>query len=449
MQIVKLGSLTFLLITSVSYGATCSRVTSFTDGDVLFASDLNTEFSNAVNCVNAITNDNISSGAAIDPSKISATIAGDGISRDAGTGALAVNPDGTVLSISGDTLQITDSAIPESKLAPVLQAGSADDLTNLSVVPTVSGNALTITLKDAAGATLTSSNKAKVALKNSNSTGNYVLRYVTSNLTLTVSSGSTLGQTSGTAGFVYVYLIDNAGALELAISGSLLTPGASTTTAEGGAGGADSITAIYSTAARASVNTRVIAVLNITEATAGTWVTLPSSTQILNDDPISESRLTGSSVVTGKLADGAVTQAKRVALGQQLSSSSGSFSTTSTSYVDVTNLTDTITTTGRPVWVGLESDGGGTICVVGSTATSGVTGISATVGIIRGATEISTLGIFNGGSSSSLLAVSLPCSSVNHIDVVGAGTYTYKVQVKGSSNSTGRVQQAKLLVYEL
>jgi len=52
-----------------------------------------------------------------------------------------------------------------------------------------------------------------------------------------------------------------------------------TTTAEGGAGGADSSTVIYSTTARTNVAYRVLGIIRSTQATAGTWATAPSLIQ--------------------------------------------------------------------------------------------------------------------------------------------------------------------------
>lgn len=59
-----------------------------------------------------------------------------------------------------------------------------------------------------------------------------------------------------------------------------------------------------------------------------------------------------------KMADGFVTQAKRAALGQQVSSSCGSYSRSLATFGNVTNLSVSITTTGRPVFVGMIPAGG-------------------------------------------------------------------------------------------
>lgn len=101
---------------------------------------------------------------------------------------------------------------------------------------------------------------------------------------LVISSGSTLGTVSGVQSDIVVLAINNAGTIELAavnISGGvdLSETGLISTTAEGGAGAADSATVIYSTTARTNVAYRVIGVIRSTQATAGTWATAPSLIQ--------------------------------------------------------------------------------------------------------------------------------------------------------------------------
>ena len=73
----------------------------------------------------------------------------------------------------------------------------------------------------------------------------------------------------------------------------------------------------------------------------------------IQDLGIETDKLAASAVTTGKIAANAVTRAKMEAVGQQISSSSGVFATSSTSFVDVTNLSVSITVTGRPVRVEL------------------------------------------------------------------------------------------------
>jgi hypothetical protein len=94
-----------------------------------------------------------------------------------------------------------------------------------------------------------------------------------------ISSGSTGGTVSGVASRVYVDVLNNTGTVELAwhqtVSGvNLLNFRESavvTTTAEGGAGAADSAGVMYSTTARTNVAFRCAGYFESTQATAGTW----------------------------------------------------------------------------------------------------------------------------------------------------------------------------------
>lgn len=101
---------------------------------------------------------------------------------------------------------------------------------------------------------------------------------------LVISSGSTLGTINGIQSDIAVLAINNAGTIELAavnIAGGvdLSETGLISTTAEGGAGAADSASVIYSTTARTNVAYRVIGVIRSTQTTAGTWATAPSLIQ--------------------------------------------------------------------------------------------------------------------------------------------------------------------------
>ena len=101
---------------------------------------------------------------------------------------------------------------------------------------------------------------------------------------LVISAGSTLGTIGATQSRIVVLALNNAGAIELAavnIAGGndLTETGLISTTAEGGVGGADSASAVYSTTARTNVAYRVIGYIESTQATAGTWAAAPSAVQ--------------------------------------------------------------------------------------------------------------------------------------------------------------------------
>lgn len=142
------------------------------------------------------------------------------------------------------------------------------------ITASVAGNALTVTL-----------NPTSLAFRSSTLTSGTVnVRQVTSAISMTVSSGSTLGTINNVASRVVVLAIDNAGTVELAVvniagGNQLDETNLISTTAEGGAGAADSNNVIYSTTARSNVAYRVVGFVESTQTTAGTWATAPSTIQ--------------------------------------------------------------------------------------------------------------------------------------------------------------------------
>jgi len=153
---------------------------------------------------------------------------------------------------------------------------------NLSLAFSVGSNALTCNVKTRAGATPGAADPVSAAMRNATlATGDFNVRNITAALSLVISSGSTLGHASAVPGFIYWYLIDNAGTLELAASTTYLgVNGIVTTVAEGGAGAADSATAVYSTTARSNVPFICVGRTIDTQTTAGTWAAVPTATQL-------------------------------------------------------------------------------------------------------------------------------------------------------------------------
>lgn len=142
------------------------------------------------------------------------------------------------------------------------------------ITASVAGNALTITL-----------NPTSLDFRSSTlGSGTVNTRNVANAISVTVSSGSTLGTINATASRIVVLAIDNAGTVELAVvniagGNQLDETNLISTTAEGGAGAADSNNVIYSTTARTSVPYRVVGFIDSTQTTAGTWATAPSTIQ--------------------------------------------------------------------------------------------------------------------------------------------------------------------------
>lgn len=107
---------------------------------------------------------------------------------------------------------------------------------------------------------------------------------ITTPLTLEVSSGSTLGMVNGVAATLVVIATEYYGAVQLGIVNiaggvSLDETYLISTTAEGGVGAADSDSVIYTTTALTNVPFRVIGYIDITQATAGSWVSNPTRVQ--------------------------------------------------------------------------------------------------------------------------------------------------------------------------
>jgi hypothetical protein len=166
----------------------------------------------------------------------------------------------------------------------VTAATSADqsyEINNLGASVVSAANALTIALKTKSGSDPSAGSPVKIGFKSSATNGQYNQRTVSGALSMAVSSGSTLGQSNLTTEYGYIYAIDNAGTVELAVSSKQFDDGALlTTTAEGGAGAADGRYTIYSTSARTSVPSRLIGRFKSSQTVAGTWALQPSEISI-------------------------------------------------------------------------------------------------------------------------------------------------------------------------
>lgn len=189
---------------------------------------------------------------------------------------LGVGTNGQVLTADSAETTGVKWATPDAILT------KSYEISNLTLAASVGASALTISVKTQAGSDPTSGDPVEVAMRSSTLTsGVYNLRSITSSLSLTISSGSTLGHTSGNVHNIWVYLIDNAGTLELAASQTLISENSLiSTSAEGGAGGADSNSTIYSTTARSSVPVRLVGKMVSTQTTAGTWAAVPTAISV-------------------------------------------------------------------------------------------------------------------------------------------------------------------------
>ena len=131
------------------------------------------------------------------------------------------------------------------------------------------------------------------------SSGIYNTRLATTTTQLVITGGSTLGFLDNELGRIYIGLIDNQGVPELCAWNSKVLVASTTaarcvqlwrpseaelysTTAEGGAGAADSAATLYSATARSSVPIRLLAYLDMqTGSTAGNWSNSPADLQLI------------------------------------------------------------------------------------------------------------------------------------------------------------------------
>ena len=106
---------------------------------------------------------------------------------------------------------------------------------------------------------------------------------IPSPISVVVSSGSTLGAVNGVQSRIAIVAIAVGSVVELGVvniaGGNNLDESTLITTVAIGGGGADSANVFYSTLARVNVPFRVVGYVESTQATAGTWVTAPSTIQ--------------------------------------------------------------------------------------------------------------------------------------------------------------------------
>jgi hypothetical protein len=223
------------------------------------------------------------------------TVVLDSGSLDSGLSAVSL---GVITSTNTSLPQISDwvkSAMVQDDAILARMLGDSTlgfALINGTLTATVGSSALTVAIKTKAGTDPSSTDPVLVVFRSSTLTsGVYNVRSVTAATSVVVSSGSTLGTTSAVQSQINVIAIDNAGTVELAVvnnSGALLLDETTliSTTAEGGAGAADSADVYYSTSARASVPYRNIGYVISTQATAGTWASSPTQIQLLSTPQI-------------------------------------------------------------------------------------------------------------------------------------------------------------------
>lgn len=172
---------------------------------------------------------------------------------------------------------------------------------NLSLALSVNGTALTIAVKDALGADPAADSPATVAVRAATAGSSLeTLLSITAASSLVISSGSTLGARSGVPFRLWIVAFNDAGTWRLGVINCLTTVagagagsdvtaiyplkgwGIASSTAEGGAGAADSAQVFYTGAAVAAKPYVVLgyATWEAGLTTAGTWNAAPTRVQL-------------------------------------------------------------------------------------------------------------------------------------------------------------------------
>lgn len=155
---------------------------------------------------------------------------------------------------------------------------------NLGLAASVGSNAITIALKGADGNDPSAANPVYIPFRNvTAATGTPSVLTVEAATSLVISSGSTLGMTSGVAATLAIVAFNDGGTLRLGLTNPLVRPlndGIASSTAEGGASAADSAGVIYTSTAVTSKAMTVLGYATVTEAAAGTWDTAPATLKV-------------------------------------------------------------------------------------------------------------------------------------------------------------------------
>lgn len=172
-----------------------------------------------------------------------------------------------------------------------------EGIVNATFVTSVSSNAITIALKTLAGTDPSTTDPVYLLVKNNQTAGAYEVITITAPLSLTISSGSTLGTVSGKAFRVWLVIFNDAGTPRLGAIQTVTWSGSipqlntvlvewrgQNSTAEGGAGAADSAGVFYTDSAVSNKFFRILGYFEYSTglATAGTWDTAPGRHQLFN-----------------------------------------------------------------------------------------------------------------------------------------------------------------------
>ncbi len=198
-----------------------------------------------------------------------------------------------ILDISTSGLNVIGTVSSNgAAFSPTAQAAG---MVNGTIVESHTGNAMTLAIKTLAGTDPSASDIVYFVFRSATAaTGNYTVIQITAALSITVSSGSTLGvpATASTPFRLWLVAFNDAGTVRLGIinnvSGINIYPlgqfPIASSTAEGGVGGADSAQVFYTGAAVASKAYSILGYASYESglAVAGSWAASPTRLQLFD-----------------------------------------------------------------------------------------------------------------------------------------------------------------------
>lgn len=200
-----------------------------------------------------------------------------------------------------------------------------------------------------------------------------------------------------------------------------------------------------------SIKSSIETYINSTKLTSANLLDGGITTALFQNNTVATADINDAAITTAKILDGSVTLAKLEAVGQQTSSSTGATVTiTGTTYTDVTNLTLSLTTVGRPVVICLVGDIAGDSEVYCTRSDASLT-LDGYIKVLRSGTDVAIFKCHRAYSNSvSTIVNGIFWGGVITLDTPAAGTYTYKIQAKGGTANTSIIfKYLKLLAYEL
>lgn len=186
-----------------------------------------------------------------------------------------------------------------------------------------------------------------------------------------------------------------------------------------------------------------------TSGNIGSSVGVDNSTLEVSSNTL---RVKALGITSSQIANNTITRTQEAPVGQQISSSCGTFNTSSGTPQTVTNLSVTITTSGRPIAIFCQYAGNGILQTNGFSVVDSGTGAQAGMNVF----------LYKNGSPYTVFAllgpavnpsnVNVPPSALYYLDTNGAATITYSVFI--ANNSNGSLNQASannmcLVAYEL